>query len=79
MLLINLKLRRETCKFSPNNSTHILNSHVCSFPSTVFYTAVWNFGRELPDAAKIMREEMDLNLADSSLQGARDHAFLSVQ
>lgn len=80
MPLINLKLKRETCKFSPNNGTHAVNSHACWFPSTRFYTAGWGLAESIPDAAKIRREEMDHDLADPvPALRKQDHTFLSVQ
>lgn len=64
MLLINLKLKRETYKFSANNSILTLNSRVSLFLSTRFYIAgIW--AENIPDVARIMREEMDINPADS--------------
>ena len=80
MLFINLKLKRETYKFSPNNSTHTLNSHVCSFPSTRFYTADWNFGREHPRCCQGHERGNGSNLADPiPALRKQDRTFLSVQ
>lgn len=64
MLLINLKLKRETYKFSPNNSTHTLNSRVRLFLNTRFYIA-GILAENSPDVARIVGEEMDINPADS--------------